>query len=172
VGREESRLKAMAGPTIEFIGRVSDEQLRDLYARCRAFLFAADEDFGIVPVEAQAYGRPVIAYGRGGSLETVLPYTAGSGQTATGILFNEQSTAAVTAAILAFEACEHRFDPFRIRQHAQRFDAAIFRERMREVVSMAVSSNAFQEGTRTPYRNGEELRWAARASNAVPRSIA
>ena len=72
-GREEKRLKAMAGPTIEFPGRVSDQQLSELYAHCRAFLFAANEDFGIVPVEAHSYGRPVIAYGKGGSLETVVP---------------------------------------------------------------------------------------------------
>ena len=70
-GREEKRLKAIAGPTVEFLGRVSDDCLHGLYAHCRALLFAADEDFGIVPVEAQSYGRPVIAYGHGGSLETV-----------------------------------------------------------------------------------------------------
>ena len=64
-------MKAIAGPTIEFLGRVPDAQLPRLYADCRAFLFASDEDFGIAPVEAQSYGRPVIAYGRGGALETV-----------------------------------------------------------------------------------------------------
>ena len=69
-GREEEKLKKLAGPTIEFLGRVEDHQLPELYAKARALLFAADEDFGIVPLEAQAHGRPVLAYAHGGSLET------------------------------------------------------------------------------------------------------
>ena len=70
-GPEYKRLKRMAGPTIEFAGRLHENALRDCYARCRALLFPAEEDFGIVPVEAQSFGRPVIAYGRGGALETI-----------------------------------------------------------------------------------------------------
>lgn len=71
-GPEFDRLKALAGPTVQMMGRLSQEDIKWHYARCRAFLFPGEEDFGITPVEAQASGRPVIAYGRGGALETVV----------------------------------------------------------------------------------------------------
>jgi glycosyltransferase involved in cell wall biosynthesis len=64
-------LRRIAGPTVEFTGRVTDDELRELYSRCRAFLMPGEEDFGMTPVEALASGKPVIAYGRGGALETV-----------------------------------------------------------------------------------------------------
>jgi glycosyltransferase involved in cell wall biosynthesis len=133
-GRELERLKALAGPTVEFVGRVSDSELQNLYARCRAFLFAADEDFGIVPVEAQAYGRPVIAYGRGGALETVIPRVAGAESDATGVFFRRQTEEDVAAAILEFERNEHIFRPERIQAHARRFDTRVFSEQMRDLV--------------------------------------
>jgi len=71
-GPEIKRLKKRSAKNIEFLGEIDDAQLRNIYARCRAFLFAADEDFGLVPLEAQSYGRPVIALGKGGALETVV----------------------------------------------------------------------------------------------------
>ena len=72
VGEEYKRLRRMAGKTVSFLGALSDEEVREQYARCRALLFPGEEDFGIVPVEAQASGRPVIAFGKGGARETVI----------------------------------------------------------------------------------------------------
>ncbi len=139
-GRESDRLRAIAGPTIEFTGRVSDEQLWDYYARCRAFLFAAEEDFGIVPLEAQACGRPVIAYGRGGSLETV---RVGDriGSQDTGVFFDRQDPESVIEAILRFESKEHSFSPREIQKHAKQFDKATFKSRMRDVIESYCSDS-------------------------------
>jgi glycosyltransferase involved in cell wall biosynthesis len=128
VGPELNRLRRMAGPTIEFAGKLSTPDLWRAYGECRALLFAADEDFGMVPLEAQACGRPVIAYGKGGSLETVR--SADSADGATGVFFFEQTPESVAQAILAFEAEEHRFDPRAIQAHARRFDTSVFVERM------------------------------------------
>ncbi len=72
-GQDEARLIRMAGPTVEFLGWQPDEVVREHYARCRALLFPGEEDFGIVPLEAMACGKPIIAYGKGGALETVVP---------------------------------------------------------------------------------------------------
>ena len=132
----EKALKAISGPTIEFLGRVSDAALPGLYARSRALLFAAEEDFGIVPLESQSYGRPVIAYGKGGSLETVVPY--GQSSEPTGIHFEEQTVQSVCDGILKFESVEHAFSPLAIREFAQRFDTSVFVKRMHEFVSMSL----------------------------------
>jgi glycosyltransferase involved in cell wall biosynthesis len=132
VGREEKQLKAMAGRSVEFLGRVPDSALPGLYAKCRAFIFAADEDFGMVAVEAQAYGRPVLAYAHGGSLETVRGY--GYHPQPTGVFFNQQTTEAVADAILDFERLEDQFRPQAIRSHALTFDTSVFIERMKAFV--------------------------------------
>jgi len=129
-GRREIGLRSIAGPTIDFRGQVPDSELFDLYARCRAFLFAADEDFGIAPVEAQAFGRPVIAYGHGGSLETVRvndPF----GRSDTGVFFDSQTVECVIDGILRFVAQEHVFVPNEIRTHALQFDVAVFRQHLK-----------------------------------------
>jgi glycosyltransferase involved in cell wall biosynthesis len=136
-GREEKRLKALAGPTIEFLGFVPGSDLPKLYANCRAFLFAADEDFGIVPVEAQAFGRPVIAYGYGGSLETVRVADA-AGRSDTGIFFSEQTIESVVDGIQRFETCEADFIPTEIQQHARQFDTSIFVDHMRQFIDNAM----------------------------------
>jgi glycosyltransferase involved in cell wall biosynthesis len=138
-GREEARLKAMAGPTIEFLGYLPDAELRELYANCKAFIFAADEDFGLVPLEAQSYGRPVIAYGHGGSLETVRVGDPG-GRADTGVFFRHQDTDSVVDAILQFEACEDHFDPVEIRARACQFDTAVFNKALRAFVRSAASA--------------------------------
>jgi glycosyltransferase involved in cell wall biosynthesis len=129
-GPEEPRLRAAAGPTIEFLGKLDDAQVASLYGRCKAFIFPGFEDFGITPVEAQAAGRPVVALGRGGAAETVVDQV-------TGVLFDEQSADALVEAIerlertsIASGAC---------RDNAMRFDAAVFRERMSAAVSAAVT---------------------------------
>jgi glycosyltransferase involved in cell wall biosynthesis len=139
-GPDEKRLKKIAGPTIEFLGRVPDDELGRLYSRCRAFVFASDEDFGIVPVEAQSYGRPVIAFGHGGSLETVIDSTTET--PGTGVLFPEQNVASIRDAILYFESIQHRFRPELIQEHARQFSTANFVLKMSEFVDNAYSKNS------------------------------
>jgi glycosyltransferase involved in cell wall biosynthesis len=134
-GPEERALRELAGPTIEFLGRVGEAELKTKYASCRALLFAADEDFGLVSVEAQAHGRPVIAYGRGGSLETVrgvwadetnAPDPALCAANYTGVFFSIQSAPSLAEAMLGFERIEECFDPGTIHEHARRFDREVF----------------------------------------------
>jgi len=144
-GRDEKALKALAGPSIEFAGRVQSADLPALYANCRAFLFAPDEDFGIVPVEAQAYGRPVVAYGRGGALETVRVDDA-QGRSDTGVFFEEQTVASVVQGLLRFEEREDQFNPVDIQLHAKQFDISGFVQRMRDFVELCRITND-QEGT-------------------------
>jgi glycosyltransferase involved in cell wall biosynthesis len=138
-GPEEKELKKIAGNTIEFVGRVPDQELPALYANCRALLFAADDDFGIVPVEGQSYGRPVIAYGRGGALETVCVADPNRGPD-TGVFFAEQTPEAVADGILRFEARESTFSPEAIRKHAQTFAPERFVERFTEFVDVAMNT--------------------------------
>jgi glycosyltransferase involved in cell wall biosynthesis len=143
-GPEMEGLKKQAGKNVEFVGEATDQQLRDIYARCRALLFAADEDFGMVPVEAQSYGRPVIAYGEGGSLETVVGadssavrQRANRGEFITGIFFEKQSADSLADAMLAFESSEDLFVPQDIQSHARRFDTSIFVERLHNYIAWA-----------------------------------
>jgi glycosyltransferase involved in cell wall biosynthesis len=128
-GPELPRLKRMAGAGVEFLGARPDAEIADLYARCRALLFPGFEDFGITPVEAQAAGRPVVAFGRGGATETVMDGT-------TGVHFAEQSVESLVQAMLRLEQTD--FDPQVCRANAQRFDAAVFRRRMRTLIEAQV----------------------------------
>ncbi len=123
-GEEMARLRAIAGPTVRFLGWQSDAVLRDHVARCRALLFPGEEDFGIVPVECMAAGRPVIALGAGGALDTVVDGT-------TGVLFAEPTVESLVAAIARFETQEASFEPGRIRAHAERFGRARFQAEFR-----------------------------------------
>lgn len=131
-GPEEARLRKLAGPGVTFLGEVSTDVLWSEYASCRALLFAADEDFGMVPLEAQACGRPVIAYGAGGSLETVL----GSGDHPTGVYFPQQTVDSLMTAMLRFEAQEASgtFEPAALRAWAAQFDTEVFLRRLREFI--------------------------------------
>ena len=132
-GPEARRLAAAAGPTVEFLGGRSDAEVAHLYARCRAVLFPAVEDYGIVPLEAAAAGRPTIALARGGALETM----TGLEQTAappTAVFFGEQTAGALADAIGRFEAEARRFEPAALRARAQQFDRPIFRRRVAEYV--------------------------------------
>jgi glycosyltransferase involved in cell wall biosynthesis len=111
------RIRRLAGPTVTVLGPRPFEDLRHHYARCRALIFPGEEDFGIVPVEAMASGRPVIAYGRGGATETVLPKV-------TGLLFNEQRSEAIIDAVEQCRAID--FDPQKIAAHASQFSRQRF----------------------------------------------
>jgi glycosyltransferase involved in cell wall biosynthesis len=139
-GPEENKLRAIAGPSIEFLGQVDNPTLWREYARCRALLFAAEEDFGMVPVEAQACGRPVITYGKGGTLESIAHGDrVDECGLATGILFEQQSIRSISNAILDFERREWQFDPPTIRKWALRFDSTLFTQRFRGIVQQALT---------------------------------
>jgi glycosyltransferase involved in cell wall biosynthesis len=123
-GEQYGRLRRLAGPSIHFCGPLSDADLSEQYAHCRALLFPGEEDFGIVPVEALSFGRPVIAFGRGGVTETVRGIDARSSnfpEDSSGIFFFEQSVDSLIDAMQAFERVEHQFQPWRIREQALRF---------------------------------------------------
>ncbi len=124
-GRDRSRLEKMARPNVTFLGHVSDAVLREHLARCQALLFPGEEDFGIVPVEAQASGRPVIAFAAGGALDTVR-------EGETGLFFAEQSPESVCDAVERFTGLS--FDPEHIRAHAATFDKAVFHEQIGALV--------------------------------------
>jgi len=118
-GPERRRLERLAGPTVTLTGWLSNEAIRDHFRRARALLFPANEDFGIVPVEAQACGTPVIAFGGGGATETVLP--AEEGRPGTGLFFDEQTPESLASAIARLEANPGLFSPERARRQAERF---------------------------------------------------
>ncbi len=124
-GPEMKRVKALAGPNVEILGYQPSRVLSDLMQRARAFIFAAEEDFGITPVEAQACGTPVIAYGRGGALETIRGLDH---DRPTGLFFQRQDAAAVAGAVAVFERNADRIAPLDCWENAQRFSAQIFRE--------------------------------------------
>jgi glycosyltransferase involved in cell wall biosynthesis len=129
-GPGRKALEATAGDTIRFLGRVDDDALSCLYAQARAFLFAAEEDFGIALVEAQSYGLPVIAYGRGGARETVIDARLHPYEAPTGVLYEEQTVESICQAVDQFTAMETDFDRLAIRNHAGRFDTSIFSKKI------------------------------------------
>jgi glycosyltransferase involved in cell wall biosynthesis len=116
-GTEAARLRAMAGPNVEFLGWRSNTEIRDLYRRCRLLVFPGEEDFGIVPVEAQACGAPVVAFARGGAVETVVADR-------TGVFFAEQTEETLLAAVA--RAASRPWDAAEIRRNAERFSAQTF----------------------------------------------
>lgn len=139
-GRDLERLRALAGPTVEFLGYVPDEELPALMAKARAFIFPGLEDFGITPVQASAAGRPVIAYRGGGALDTVLPGV-------TGEFFTEPTVESLMQVMATFDAS--RYDPARVRQHALRFDTHIFNQQI----------SAFAEQAWDAFRTGQPFVW-------------
>jgi glycosyltransferase involved in cell wall biosynthesis len=126
-GEQISTLRRLAGPTVELLGWADDNTLRDYYRRCRALIFIADEDFGIVPVEALSAGRPVIAWAGGGVLETVL-------HGKNGILFDQQTADSLIAAVQQFERVEVDFDPDQIAASAKRFAKGAFQQRVASTI--------------------------------------
>jgi glycosyltransferase involved in cell wall biosynthesis len=132
-GPEWANLARMAGPTVQMLGWVSDERLRDEYRGCRALLFPGEEDFGLVPIEAMACGTPVIAYRRGGVTESVI-----DGET--GLFFDAPAPEPLEEAIRRFEA--RAWDPAKCRAQAERFSAAEFRRRFRQEVDRIIGERA------------------------------
>ena len=139
-GRDEQRLKQLAGPTIRFLGRLSDDEVLHYYAHCRALLLPGEEDFGIAPLEAQASGRPVIAYGAGGALASVVDGV-------TGKFFAAQTLESLSSTLAAFD--EREYDPRTIRNHALEFDKPRFHRRMLQFIEAKMSAGKMQE-LRTP----------------------
>jgi glycosyltransferase involved in cell wall biosynthesis len=134
-GADLARLKSLARPNIEFLGAVGESDLLDYYARCRALIFPGEEDFGLSPIEAHASGRPVIAFAKGGALETIVGADVGAAKEATGIFFHEQTADAVIKAAHEFERLS--FDRDRIRRRAMLFDTAQFRSQIRSLLQEA-----------------------------------
>lgn len=130
-GRARAELEAVAGPTIEFLGQRGDEDVIHYLRRCRALILPGAEDFGMTAVEAQAVGRPVIAYGKGGALESVAP-----GET--GLYFDEQSADSLLDAIARFDASDWR--PEASRANAEKFGVARFLAALDEEIALAVSA--------------------------------
>lgn len=120
-GIEAKRLRRLAGPRIEFVGPTDDTRLAELYRGAKALIFPQEEDFGIVPLEALASGRPVIAYRGGGALETIQDQK-------TGLFFDEQTEAALTEALKSFDPLS--FDPRVCRRRAEEFGVAVFKEKI------------------------------------------
>ena len=157
-GPDYGKVKVKAGRNVELLGYQSSNVLKDHLQRAKAFIFAAEEDFGILPVEAQACGTPVIAYGKGGSLETVLPLRNAElvplkeknspavserrnkeSALATGIFFNEQTSEALKQAVRLFEINENKFDGHRIRKYAIKFSIERFKREFKGFVDAKIA---------------------------------
>jgi glycosyltransferase involved in cell wall biosynthesis len=121
-GRDRARLEALAKPNVKFLGRVSDAERLDLMARCKAFVFPGVEDFGITPLEANAAGRPVVAFGGGGALDTIV-------EGMNGMLFHSPTADALAECLHRFDA--DAFDAEQIRRHAEKFDTRVFQSALR-----------------------------------------
>jgi len=132
-GPEDRHLRALAGPTVRFLGWRSDADIARLYARCRALVFPAVEDFGITPLEAAAAGRPTLALGRGGALETMVGLDATEAPTA--VFFEEQSVDSLVEAMTRFEAAADRFDAKALRARAEMFDRPVFKQRLGDYIT-------------------------------------
>lgn len=135
-GPDRKRLEKLAGKQTKFLGRQPDEIVTKYASQCRALLFPGEEDFGMVPLEINASGRPVIAYGAGGALETVI-------DGATGMFFKEQTTESLATAIEEFES--RRWNRRLMRRHAEKFDTGVFTERVRNFLHKVAPASCVQE---------------------------
>jgi len=139
-GRSETELRSIAGPTVEFLGRLEDDEVQKLMARCKGFILAGSEDFGISAVEAQAAGRPVIAFGAGGALESIIP-----GET--GVFFHERTAESLRDAMQTFDTIA--WEPAKARANAERFSKDRFqREIMEEVRAVLLQKQAMPSPAR------------------------
>lgn len=156
-GRDLTELKRIAGPTVSFVGWADDQRLQELYRDCQAFILPSAEDFGIAPIEAMAAGKPVIAYGSGGVLDTVMP-----GET--GLLFGSQTAESLAAVLSTFNPRD--FDPVRIRLHAETFDKGVFAARLKCLTETALRKHRMrQELAHAP------LPHLSLAANAEPQNV-
>lgn len=127
-GEQFKELQCLASPNVEMLGKVGFDELKQLYARAQALIFPGVEDFGMVPVEAMASGTPVIAYAKGGALDTVQDGVSG-------LLFREQSIESLNGAVERFESGVHEFKPERLREYARQFDKRRFTEKIADFIS-------------------------------------
>ena len=132
IGPDMPALRRIAGPTVEFLGRLSDKEVAHELARCRALIFPGEEDFGLTPVESMASGRPVVAFGAGGALETVV-------EGETGVFFREQTVESAAAALE--EVGRLSFSTAALRSHAAGFDTAVFETRLRRLIDEAMAEH-------------------------------
>lgn len=130
-GTRAEELRAIANDNIRFVTNASNEELANYYANCKAFIFPQHEDYGITPLEANASGRPVIAYNKGGVLETMIPYT-GDASKCTALFFENQTENDLAEAVL--RSSDLKFDPSFIRSHAEKFDESVFIKTFRRFV--------------------------------------
>ena len=137
-GPDRQRLEKLAGPNVEFLGRVSDATVKRFASRCRALLFPGEEDFGMTPLEINAAGRPVIAYRGGGALETVM-------EGFTGVFFERPTSQSLMTAIEEFE--QYRWDARILRHHAEKFSYPVFAARMLEFLSKVAPASCHTELT-------------------------
>ncbi len=142
-GPDFEKIKGKAGPNISLLGFAPDEVLKDKMQHAKAFVFAAEEDFGITPVEAQACGTPVIAYGKGGSLETVREL--GVRDNPTGVFFKEQTVESLKAAVARFEQEQTAITYNNCRHHAEQFSGAIFRQNFKNYVNRVLSEKGAED---------------------------
>ncbi|MBT8145288.1 MAG: glycosyltransferase family 4 protein [Gammaproteobacteria bacterium] len=154
-GPEMAKLKSKAGKNVEFVGFQPPEVMRSYLSRAKAFIFPSEEDFGIVPVEAQACGTPVIAFGSGGALETVVGLdTPGAFNKApTGMFFNHQTATSLRACIEKFEKSQHQFSAAAISAHASNFNIETFKQALQTEVKNALSEANYR-------RDPNELQFA------------
>lgn len=131
-GPEKEKLEKLANENVTFLGRQPDDVVKKYMSECKALLFPGEEDFGIVPVESQSCGRPVIAYGKGGVLDSVI-----DGKT--GVFFKEQTVESLKEAINKFETM--KFDKEEIRKHALEFDESVFQEKIRKFIEEKIEEN-------------------------------
>ncbi|WP_394871372.1 glycosyltransferase [Clostridium butyricum] len=130
-GPDRKRLEAMSRDNIKFLGRRSDEEIKEYYSKCKAFIFPGEEDFGITSLEAMASGRPVVAYGKGGALETVV-------EGKTGVFFNKQISESLIYGIDRFNKLS--FDKNTIREHAKTFDEEIFKRKIKKFIDDKIAN--------------------------------
>jgi glycosyltransferase involved in cell wall biosynthesis len=143
-GPELPRLKSMASANIFFVDDADDNEVVEYLKKCRAVIFPGEEDFGIVPLEAQACGKQVIAFGRGGALETIigLDHAQATKANATGIFFYEQTPKALQESILLFEKIRDQFDPRKCRDNVLRFDRPIYQQSMQNYIQSVMAETA------------------------------
>ncbi|RKT76182.1 glycosyltransferase involved in cell wall biosynthesis [Rahnella aquatilis] len=145
-GSEMAKIKSRAGSNIEILGYQPDDVMQDYMRRTRAFVFAAEEDFGITPVEAQASGTPVIAFGKGGVLETIRPYGE---RNATGVFFSEQTAESLINAVRHFDTIKDSILPKDCRENALKFSAQRFHDELDEYIK--TKWHDFNESKRIVY---------------------